>query len=93
VDVWLCDPNGAPLSLSDPFDPEDPASFALDARGLSAEVRLRRDRLRDALLRAGLSNYPCEYWHWSFGDQGWAYRGGQAWAVYGAIDGPNQLAR
>ena len=37
-----------------------------------------------ALVSAGLTNYPSEYWHWSYGDQGWAYRGGLPNAIYGA---------
>jgi D-alanyl-D-alanine dipeptidase len=37
------------------------------------------------MLGAGITNYPSEYWHWSYGDQGWAYRGGEPNALYGAI--------
>ena len=36
-----------------------------------------------ALLEGGLTNYPSEYWHWSYGDQGWAYRTGANQALYG----------
>ena len=36
----------------------------------------------------GLTNYPSEYWHWSYGDQGWAYRGGHPAALYGMIEPP-----
>ncbi|MCA1596380.1 MAG: D-alanyl-D-alanine carboxypeptidase family protein, partial [Chloroflexi bacterium] len=83
VDLWLCDRDGAPLDLSSPYDPFDRRSFSMDASGLALEVRHRRTFLRSALESVGLTNYPAEYWHWSFGDQGWAYRGGETHAVYG----------
>ena len=85
VDLWLCDAAGRPLDLSDPYLPEDPRSFRFDVPGLSAEARLRRDLLRSVLEAEGLTNYPSEYWHWSYGDQGWAYRGGHPAALYGLV--------
>lgn len=40
----------------------------------------------DALANAGLSNYPKEYWHWSYGDIQWAKRAGEKTAIYGVIN-------
>lgn len=84
VDVMLALPDGAVCDHHSPLDPWDTASYALDCPGLSAEARETRRRLADALSAAGLTNYPGEYWHWSYGDQGWAYRGGHPHALYGA---------
>ena len=39
----------------------------------------------NALRRAGLSNVQNEFWHWSFGDIGWARRSKQKYAIYGVI--------
>lgn len=48
---------------------------------------LRRNRaiLSAALRMAGFSNYPLEFWHWSFGDYQWAKRNGRKVARYGAV--------
>lgn len=85
VDVWLCSEDGAALDLCSPYDPFDRRSYRLDAPRLAPEVQQRREVLKSALEAAGLTNYPAEYWHWSYGDQGWAYRGGHSHAVYGAF--------
>ncbi len=85
VDLWLCDPDGVPLDLSAPYSAADDRSFPTSVRGLTMDVLLRRQLMREALEASGLTNYPSEYWHWSYGDQGWAYRGGHEWAVYGAV--------
>jgi D-alanyl-D-alanine dipeptidase len=85
VDLWLCDAEGRPLELSAPYAPEDPRSFRFDAPRLAPEVRSRRALLRSVLEAEGITNYPSEYWHWSYGDQGWAYRGGHPWAIYGGV--------
>jgi D-alanyl-D-alanine dipeptidase len=88
VDVILGDRNGRPLDLNSPFDLYDDKGFAFDAQGLSNEARANRDRMAAALIASGLTNYPSEYWHWSYGDQGWAYRGGHPEARYAAITPP-----
>lgn len=85
VDLALTDEAGNPLDLHSPFLLADHASFAFDAPGLSDGARRNRDALAEALLPTGLTNYPSEYWHWSYGDQGWAYRGGHPHALYAAI--------
>ena len=78
--------NGDPCDLHSPFEWRDPAGFALDAEGLSGPARRNRDVLRAAFEGTGITNYASEYWHWSYGDQGWAYRGGHPHALYGAIE-------
>jgi zinc D-Ala-D-Ala dipeptidase len=89
VDVALVLTDGTPCDAHSPYDWDDPASFPFDAPGLSDEARRTRAMLADALIPTGLTNYPSEYWHWSYGDQGWAYRGGHPYALYAAITPPN----
>ena len=72
VDLSLADINGVLQDMSSPYEPLDPNSFPFAAPRLSAIARANRDRLAEALLRTGLTNYPSEFWHWSYGDQGWA---------------------
>jgi D-alanyl-D-alanine dipeptidase len=89
VDLILADATGEPLDLSFPYDAFDPRSYPFAAPGLSEMARRNRDLLRVALEAVNITNYPSEYWHWSYGDQGWAYRGGHPHAVYGAVTPPD----
>jgi D-alanyl-D-alanine dipeptidase len=84
IDLMLADSEGRELDLTSPFDPFDPRCASFDASGLSDAARRHRDIMAEALTSAGLTNYPSEYWHWSYGDQGWAYRGRHPHALYGA---------
>ena len=89
VDVMLADARtGSALDHCSPYDPFDPQSYPWAAPNLSDTARRTRSLLRDALGEAGLTNYPGEYWHWSYGDQGWAYRGGHGCALYGPTEPP-----
>jgi D-alanyl-D-alanine dipeptidase len=75
VDVVLVDVDERRLDHHSPYKPWDPRSYAAVVKGLSPEAKRNRATLREAMLGAGFTNYPSEYWHWSYGDQGWAYRG------------------
>lgn len=86
VDLMLTNLAGESLDHWSPYERRDPANFITAAPKLGDEARKHRDLLIEALLPTGLTNYPSEYWHWSFGDQGWAYRGGHEAALYGPIE-------
>lgn len=88
IDVMLTDENGQELDHFSPYEPYDPRCAPFAATGLSDTARRTRDILGEALGIGGLTNYPSEFWHWSFGDQGWAYRGGHPHALYAAITPP-----
>jgi D-alanyl-D-alanine dipeptidase len=77
-----------PCDMSSPFEWRDPDCFAYDAEGLSDLARFNRSVLAGAFEGTGITNYPSEFWHWSYGDQGWAYRGGHPAALYAAIEPP-----
>lgn len=89
VDLALYTPDGVPADMQSPYAHNDHRSFPFAAPNLLPEVRANRDRMRDALEAEGLTNYPSEFWHWSYGDQGWAYRGGHDAAIYAAIEPPD----
>jgi D-alanyl-D-alanine dipeptidase len=89
MDVELLNDDGKPHDMVSPFERRDVKCFALDAPGLSNTARDNRAILSSALATAGLTNYPSEFWHYSFGDQGWAYRGGHPAALYGPITPEN----
>lgn len=71
--------------MMSPFELTDYRGFVATAK-LSSETRANRDLLAEAFAQTEITNYPSEYWHWSFGDQGWAYRGGHANAIYGPVE-------
>lgn len=85
VDLWLVSAAGEELEHRAPYERFDQTGFPFDAPGLSDEARRHRDLLAEAILPTGITNYPSEYWHWSYGDQGWAYRGGHDSALYGPV--------
>ena len=84
-DLWLLK-DDAPVDLISPFEPFDDEGFAFDAPGITDEARRNRDLMAAAFEGTGITNYASEYWHWSYGDQGWAYRGGHPAALYGPIE-------
>lgn len=47
--------------------------------------------LAQAMLAGGLTNYPLEYWHWSYGDYQWAKRNGKKIAKYAAVADVNGI--
>lgn len=86
VDVMLAHPDGRLLDHREPYEWHDYHCFPLDAPNLGPEARRVRTILADALLTGGLTNYPSEFWHWSYGDQGWAFRTGADAAIYGPTE-------
>lgn len=88
VDVYLVNRDGNRLDVTSPYEwnaHSAPTSFA----GISDDAKENRRLMREVFESAGLTNYAGEWWHWSFGDQGWALRTGAAFAVYGPVDGPS----
>ncbi len=69
------------LDMTSPFE-MDETSAPGDTPGLSEEAQKNRRLLFDALEKTGLTNYLGEWWHWSYGDSGWALRVGAKEALY-----------
>ena len=69
------------LDMTSPFE-MDETSAPSDTKGLSEEAQKNRRLLFDTLEKTGLTNYIGEWWHWSYGDSGWALRVGAKNAVY-----------
>ncbi|MEO7720256.1 MAG: M15 family metallopeptidase [Capsulimonas sp.] len=84
-DLLLIDTKtGEPLDMVSPFE-MDEISAPTDLKGLSDVAQRNRDLLVKTLTDAGLTNYVGEWWHWSYGDSGWALRVGAPEAIYGAL--------
>ena len=87
VDLTLVKSSGEPVPMGSAIDalgPESrPEHFAGDPQ--QAAAHQNRRRLRQAMVAAGFVIHPWEWWHFSFGDQLWAWQTGQAEAHYGAV--------
>ena len=92
MDVTLCDGDGNRLDLGS-APGEDPNTNngmnILDCPLLNAIARKNRDILSSALSSNGFTNYDYEWWHWSYGDQYWAFKQTEPNALYNSIDCEN----
>lgn len=91
VDLTLCDSDGVELDLgtalnATPLESEHRCYTA--AEELDPVARRNRGLLVATLARAGLVNYPTEWWHWSYGDRYWALATGQPAALFDVADSP-----
>ena len=82
VDVTIVDASGERLDMTSPLG-WDEESAPTSYPGISEQARKNRHILITAMSKAGFSNYLGEWWHWSYGDQGWALRTGRDTAIYG----------
>lgn len=93
VDLTLAFGNGTPLEMGGAIDTIGPISHPLhhaaaaasNPQGEEARWHFRRLLLAGVMERAGFAQHPQEWWHFSYGDQLWAWRTGQVMAIYGRI--------
>lgn len=84
VDVTLVDADGVPVDMGSPIDELSPRSFPdyfiseqaiLDGVHEGDRLRCHQNRqlLNQVMLEAGFRRHPQEWWHFSSGDQLWAW--------------------
>lgn len=84
VDVQLLDPKGEEHDVVSPFNRFVAApTYTL---GLSETAQRNRDLLVETMLSVGFSNCRDEWWHYSYGDAGWAVRLDKPNCVYGLVE-------
>ncbi|MCW5937879.1 MAG: hypothetical protein KIT11_11310 [Fimbriimonadaceae bacterium] len=81
LDVTLVDLEDEPLDLVSPYDRFMGAPTFV--YGLTDQALANRSALVEAMLGVGFSNCRDEFWHYSYGDAGWAVRMGHDECVYG----------
>lgn len=94
VDLTLADASGILLAMGGDIDaigpvsePDHHAAAALaDPGGVAARWHGRRQLLRRVMTAAGFAQHPNEWWHFSHGDQLWAWRMEAGVAIYGRHD-------
>lgn len=89
LDVWLIDDDGDQIDVTSPFDRF--TSSPTYSLGLSPEAQKNRMLLVDTMLGVGFSNCRDEWWHYSFGDAGWAVRLGKPYSIYGLVEMPVEI--
>ncbi len=93
VDLTLAEASGMPLPMGGAIDAIGPVSepqfHAADARadpnGEPARWHRHRQLLARVMTSAGFVQHPNEWWHFSWGDQLWAWRSGATTACYGRV--------
>lgn len=94
VDLTLADASGTLLPMGGEIDaidvvsePDHHAAAALaDPRGEAARWHRQRQLLRRVMEAAGFVQHPNEWWHFSHGDQLWAWSSEEPLAMYGRSD-------
>ncbi len=84
IDVNLVNEAGEPVDVTSPFPRLTSAPTYV--MGLTPEAHENRMNLVEAMLSVGFSNCRDEWWHYSYGDAGWAVRLGHPECFYGRID-------
>jgi D-alanyl-D-alanine dipeptidase len=81
LDVTLVDADGVDVSMGSPLDENSPRSdpdhFAEDTSAAGRQAHANRQFLYSLLLAQGFRRHPTEWWHFSIGDQLWAWLVGQ----------------
>lgn len=81
VDVWLVDDAGEAIDVTSPYTRFGSApTYVL---GLTPQAAANRTLLVETMLAVGFSNCRDEWWHYSYGDAGWAVRTGEKSCIYG----------
>jgi D-alanyl-D-alanine dipeptidase len=86
VDAELFDTNtGKLVDFGSPMNVDDDISF-LHYEGISPEQKDNRMLLLRTMLAQGLASAAFEWWHFSYGDQVWAWFYGEQDSLYGPVD-------
>ena len=93
VDLTLADSSGEPLEMGGEIDaigeqsvPDHHAEEAeSNPEGTAALWHGRRCLLNDVMTEAGFARHPNEWWHFSHGDQLWAWQRKISGAIYASV--------
>jgi D-alanyl-D-alanine dipeptidase len=86
VDVRLVSDEGDELDMWSSLLGTDAKTWHTFHPNVTPEVREARMILYDVMVGAGFSNCYDEWWHYSYGDSGWACRLDQSEAIYGRVE-------
>ncbi|WP_036028491.1 M15 family metallopeptidase [Leptolyngbya sp. PCC 6406] len=77
IDLTLLDSAGNPVDMGSPIDElsvrSHPDHFATATHPSAQQAHRHRQILKHAMVAAGFQQHPKEWWHFSLGDQLWAW--------------------
>lgn len=77
VDITLVDAEGCPVDMGSPIDEvsarSHPNYFQPFAEPTCQQIHAHRSLLKQVMVQAGFRQHPNEWWHFSEGDQLWAW--------------------
>ncbi len=89
LDVCLSDKGGNLVEMGSMVDQMDETSNPYFYANIKDEEAIiwnsRRTLLREIMNKFGFAQHPNEWWHFSYGDQLWAWKNKKANALYGKI--------
>ena len=89
LDVCLSDKEGNLVEMGSMVDQMDETSNPYFYANIKNEEAIiwnsRRNLLREIMTKFGFAQHPNEWWHFSYGDQLWAWKNKKANALYGKI--------
>jgi D-alanyl-D-alanine dipeptidase len=89
LDVCLSDKEGNLIEMGSMVDQMDETSNPYFYANIKNEEAIiwnsRRNLLREIMTKFGFVQHPNEWWHFSYGDQLWAWKNKKANALYGKI--------
>ncbi|HIK08680.1 MAG TPA: M15 family metallopeptidase [Oscillatoriaceae cyanobacterium M33_DOE_052] len=89
IDLTLTDATGIPIDMGSPVDEPSPRSipdyFAASSHPEAKRYHTSRELLYQVMHSAGFARHPNEWWHFSWGDQMWAWLTNQPAARYGRV--------
>ena len=89
LDVCLSDKDGNLVEMGSMVDQMDDTSNPYFYANIKNEEAIiwnsRRNLLREIMTKFGFAQHPNEWWHFSYGDQLWAWKNKKENAIYGKI--------
>ncbi|MDJ0600000.1 MAG: M15 family metallopeptidase [Crocosphaera sp.] len=89
VDITLIDDRGELLDMGGMIDElserSQPNYYAQSSDSTKQTYHQRRELLHQIMTQAGFLRHPGEWWHFSLGDQMWAWQSQKAVAYYGKV--------
>jgi len=89
IDVTLFNSELLEVNMGSPIDEISdrslPNYFANSVDSLEMEFHCNRQLLNEVMTHSGFVRHPNEWWHFSYGDQLWAWTSNEKIAIYGGI--------
>ncbi len=88
VDLTLTDINGNELEMGTGFDSfsDKTRTDYYETNSIDLNIRNNRRILYNAMISAGFTNLPSEWWHFDFGDRFWGYYNNKPAIYEGVFD-------